>query len=558
MSVAINRLLNDFQQCLAELSVVSGGSYQPPVGVVDTMREAAGRVDGLDSSQLVAQSSAASGARRDKGDGFSYVLDILTAGSGMQLAGGGLEERLRDFQSDHEEDEVASKKFADDAQSCGTAVDDIRDSSEIGLSEILGSVIPIIQLVTRLLRLHPIMRITGMVGTLASMVIEPAVSAFMRMIGDRDDAICGCYEEFLRRCEQLCEKELVEPPKQASEASSPAIGGKQNTAESISAVEKPGDVPPISTASCEPGTPSHPVGQAEGKTATEQKPGPTGTSGSAAEYCETSGASQKVTDEHLRTECVPNTPEPQPTPLPEPEQLDPAAPLTHTASSVQLGCEVAKSCVGELARVGLGMAVMGAQLLQEMATECLEQLRCEAVPFQPETQGIEPDQPSAQGPQTVQAAEPCAPSKPGETETAPEPECPPEPECAPEPEPECPPEEKPEPQLEPEPKPDPQPQPESEPKPDPEPKDEIIEKPMPEHSVDKKQFHSGPAQVAPETQSKPEPAPEPVQPAQPATPAPQPEPETPAEPEHSAAHEPGDGEKEAEKAGGNTHRMGQW
>lgn len=549
MSVAINRLLNDFQQCLAELSVVSGGSYQPPVGVVDTMREAAGRVDGLDSSQLVAQSSAASGARRDKGDGFSYVLDILTSGSGMQLAGGGLEERLRDFQSDHEEDEVASKKFADDAQSCGTAVDDIRDSSEIGLSEILGSVIPIIQLVTRLLRLHPIMRITGMVGTLASMVIEPAVSAFMRMIGDRDDAICGCYEEFLRRCEQLCEKELVEPPKQASEAANPAIGGKQNTAESISAVEKPGDVPPISTASCEPGTPSppsHPVGQAEGKTATEQKPGPTGTSGSAAEYCETSGASQKVTDEHLRTECVPNTPEPQPTPLPEPEQLDPAAPLTHTASSVQLGCEVAKSCVGELARVGLGMAVMGAQLVQEMATECLEQLRCEAAPSQPETQGIAPDQPPVQEPQTVQTAEPCAPSKPCETETAPEPE------------PECPPEEKPEPQLEPEPKPDPQPQPESEPKPDPEPKDEVIEKPMPEHSVDKKQFHSGPAQVAPETQSKPEPAPEPVQPAQPATPAPQPEPETPAEPGHSAAHEPGDGEKEAEKAGGNTHRMGQW
>ena len=536
MSVAINRLLNDFQQCLAELSVVSGGSYQPPVGVVDTMREAAGRVDGLDSSQLVAQSSAASGARRDKGDGFSYVLDILTDGSGMQLAGGGLEERLRDFQSDHEEDEVASKKFADDAQSCGTAVDDIRDSSEIGLSEILGSVIPIIQLVTRLLRLHPIMRITGMVGTLASMVIEPAVSAFMRMIGDRDDAICGCYEEFLRRCEQLCEKELVEPPKQGSEASSPAIGGKQNTAESTSAVEKPGDGPPISTASCEPGTPSHPVGQAEGKTATAQKPGPTGTSGSAAEYCETSGASQKVTDEQLRTECVPNTPEPQPTPLPEPEQLDPAAPLTHTASSVQLGCEVAKSCVGELARVGLGMAVMGAQLVQDLAAECLEQLRCEAVPSQPETQGIAPDQPSAQEPQTVQAAEPCAPSKPCETETAPETES----------EPECPPEEK------------PQPQPEPEPKPDPEPKDEVIEKPMPEHSVDKKQFHSGPAQVAPEMQSKPEPAPEPVQPSQPATPAPQPEPETPAEPDHSAAHEPGDGENEAEKAGGNTHRMGQW
>lgn len=551
MSVAINRLLNDFQQCLAELSVVSGGSYQPPVGVVDTMREAAGRVDGLDSSQLVAQSSAASGARRDKGDGFSYVLDILTAGSGMQLAGGGLEERLRDFQSDHEEDEVASKKFADDAQSCGTAVDDIRDSSEIGLSEILGSVIPIIQLVTRLLRLHPIMRITGMVGTLASMVIEPAVSAFMRMIGDRDDAICGCYEEFLRRCEQLCEKELVEPPKQASEASSPAIGGKQNTAESTSAVEKPGGAPPISTASCEPGTPSQPshsVGQAEGKTATEQKLGPTGTSGSAAEYCETSGASQKVTDERLRTECVPNTPEPQPTPLPEPEQLDPAAPLTHTASSVQLGCEVAKSCVGELARVGLGMAVMGAQLVQDLAAECLEQLRCEAVPSQPETQGIAPDQPSAQEPQTVQAAEPCAPSKPCETETAPEPE----PECPPEPEPECPPEEKPEP------KPDPEPQPEPEPKPDPEPKDEVIEKPMPEHSVDKKQFHSGPAQVAPETQSKPEPAAEPVQPSQPATPAPQLESETPAEPDHSAAHEPGDGENEAEKAGGNTHRMGQW
>lgn len=551
MSVAINRLLNDFQQCLAELSVVSGGSYQPPVGVVDTMREAAGRVDGLDSSQLVAQSSAASGARRDKGDGFSYVLDILTAGSGMQLAGGGLEERLRDFQSDHEEDEVASKKFADDAQSCGTAVDDIRDSSEIGLSEILGSVIPIIQLVTRLLRLHPIMRITGMVGTLASMVIEPAVSAFMRMIGDRDDAICGCYEEFLRRCEQLCEKELVEPPKQASEASSPAIGGKQNTAESTSAVEKPGGAPPISTASCEPGTPSQPshsVGQAEGKTATEQKLGPTGTSGSAAEYCETSGASQKVTDERLRTECVPNTPEPQPTPLPEPEQLDPAAPLTHTASSVQLGCEVAKSCVGELARVGLGMAVMGAQLVQDLAAECLEQLRCEAVPSHPETQGIAPDQPSAQEPQTVQAAEPCAPSKPCETETAPEPE----PECPPEPEPECPPEEKPEP------KPDPEPQPEPEPKPDPEPKDEVIEKPMPEHSVDKKQFHSGPAQVAPETQSKPEPAAEPVQPSQPATPAPQLESETPAEPDHSAAHEPGDGENEAEKAGGNTHRMGQW
>lgn len=107
MSIAINRLLNDFQQCLAELAVVSGGSYLPPAGVIETMREAAGRVDGLDSAQLIAQSSAASGARRDKGDGFGFVLDILSSGPGMQLAGGGMEAVLRRFQRDHEEDQVA-------------------------------------------------------------------------------------------------------------------------------------------------------------------------------------------------------------------------------------------------------------------------------------------------------------------------------------------------------------------------------------------------------------------------------------------------------------------
>lgn len=371
MSIAINRLLNDFQQCLAELAVVSGGSYLPPAGVIETMREAAGRVDGLDSAQLIAQSSAASGARRDKGDGFGFVLDILSSGPGMQLAGGGMEAVLRRFQRDHEEDQVAGQEFADGAQACGRAVDDIRDSSEIGLSEILGSAIPIVQLVTRLVRVHPIMRFTGMVGTLASMVIEPAVSNFMRTVGDRDDAICGCYEEFLRRCEQLCDKELVDPPEHVPDASGDGQGGGDKPVECPPGVEKPVGGPLPANESAHPQPPSQPQSQPQSQTQAKfgeassqttpvaEKPSFTkpGAEKLVAEPCPPGEINEPGTPQ----KAMPEPPSPE-TSLPEPELPD-MTPRTQMASSVQLGCDVAKSCVGQIARAGLGMAMVGAQLV---------------------------------------------------------------------------------------------------------------------------------------------------------------------------------------------------
>ncbi|MDK8845579.1 hypothetical protein QP888_03445 [Corynebacterium sp. MSK297] len=593
MSIAINRLLNDFQQCLAELAVVSGGSYLPPAGVIETMREAAGRVDGLDSAQLIAQSSAASGARRNKGDGFGFVLDILSSGPGMQLAGGGMEALLRRFQRDHEEDQVASQEFADGAQACGRALDDIRDSSEIGLSEILGSAIPIVQLVTRLVRLHPIMRLTGMVGTLASMVIEPAVANFMRTVGDRDDAICGCYEEFLRRCEQLCDKELVDPPALAPDASGDGPDGGDKAVECPPRVEKPvgGPLPANESA------PPQPQSQAQAKfgdtssqtTPVAEKPDFTKPVPEklVAEPCPPGEINEPGPPQKAEPEsALPKTPSPESllpepalaeeplpeSPLPEPELPD-MTPRTQMASSVEFGCDVAKSCVGQIARAGLGMAMVGAQLVQETAAECLEQFNCQPPQPEPAPQPVEPECPPEQQP---------APE--------PEPDCPPEeksvPEPQPEPEPDCPPEEKtvpeptPEPMEKPAPEPEPAPEPTPEPEPAPVPEDEVIEKPMPEHSVDKKQFHSGPAQLAPEPQ--PEPVPEPVQSAQPEAPHPEaPQPDTsqpqpdpqpepaPAQPEQPASPDQDGGENTTheaeagvaaapEKTSGNTHRMGQW
>lgn len=588
MSIAINRLLNDFQQCLAELAVVSGGSYLPPAGVIETMREAAGRVDGLDSAQLIAQSSAASGARRNKGDGFGFVLDMLSSGPGMQLAGGGMEALLRRFQHDHEEDQVASQEFADGAQACGRALDDIRDSSEIGLSEILGSAIPIVQLVTRLVRLHPIMRLTGMVGTLASMVIEPAVAIFMRTVGDRDDAICGCYEEFLRRCQQLCDKELVDPPAIAPDASGDGPGCGDKLVECPAGVEKPegGPTPANESAQSQPQPQPQPQRQSQAQakfadtssqtTPVAEKPDFTKPVAEklVAEPCPPGeinepGTPQKAMPESPLAETpLPEEPLPEPllaeeSSLPEPELPD-MTPRTQMASSVELGYDVAKSCVGQIARAGLGMAMVGAQLVQETAAECLEQLNCQPPQPEPAPQPVEPECP----PEPQPAPEP-------------EPDCPPEekpvPEPQPEPEPDCSPEEKtvpeptPEPVEKPAPEPEPAPEPAPEPEPAPVPEDEVIEKPMPEHSVDKKQFHSGPAQLAPE------PAPEPVQSAQPEAPhpeAPQPQPDpqpepAPAKPEQPASPDQDGGENptheaeagvaaDPEKTSGNTHRMGQW
>ena len=77
---------------------------------------------------------------------------------------------------------------------------------------------------------------------------------------------------------------------------------------------------------------------------------------------------------------------------------------------------------------------------------------------------------------------------------------------------------------------------------------------MPEHSVDKKQFHSGPAQVAPEPQAQPE-----TDVEQAPQPAPNPQPEPASAPEQSTKNDqevPAVGDERA--ANGNTHRMGQW
>ena len=92
----------------------------------------------------------------------------------------------------------------------------------------------------------------------------------------------------------------------------------------------------------------------------------------------------------------------------------------------------------------------------------------------------------------------------------------------------------------------------------PEPDDEVIERPMPEHSVDKKQFHSGPAQVGPEAAPQPQPDPQPAPPAEqgpPSAPAPAQE---PAAQQRNPDNQEEPGAKPKEAAPGNTHRMGQW
>lgn len=212
MSTLVKSLLGDYAHAVASFQAASAGAYAGPSTPVSSLSSAFGTVDGLDSAQLVAQTSNAVGGRRPNRGGTK--LRELLLESAFSIAGGALSKRLVSVQEDHEEDRRHAEYLERSAQQCSTAVDDVADVASSAITEVISAAIPLLNILTMLLTRHPLGRLIPHIAAIGGGIIEETNATILGTCRERDEAIEGCYEEFERRCECMCSREL---PKAAPE-----------------------------------------------------------------------------------------------------------------------------------------------------------------------------------------------------------------------------------------------------------------------------------------------------------------------------------------------------
>lgn len=422
------------------LRTASRGTYGGPRVPVPSLIDALRTTEGLNPDDLVTHTRTAAGPAAGAWLG-PLLQGLLTLLAEIALAE--LLRRLVDRAQDWWDDRDAARKLEDSAEDAGNALKDIEDVADTALTEITDALTAVIShLCAFLSRIDPATH-PGMfqecVGA-GSDLIDSAGDALLQTCADRDEAVAGCLDEFLARCEAVCEQPVAVPQKDVARCDKPP-------AAPVPAPESP--VPPVA-----PGVPVSPVApvapgfSGEAVTAPQSSgaptpaPAPPTSAGGSAPVAPV--AQEQTTTPQATAPAVPETPaddHPPTTPtesVPEtapdgdaPEDL-PTSPQTVTPGPVDETTPAAGNCADVLGAAGLGVAALGLALLISLLEECLPELAgADLVPdvvpepaeaaeplMEPAAEsGIEPETESA----LAEVPEPTPPPK----QTAPEPPAPP-------------------------------------------------------------------------------------------------------------------------------------
>lgn len=211
MSTMVKSLLGDYSQAVSQFQAASRGGYSGPSTPIGLLGDMVGSVDGINPGDLVTNTASAMGARRP-GRGGNGLREFLL-GTVLSLAGGAIMDHLRGVQDDFDKERDEADDLVESAQQCSDAIEDVVDVSDSAVAELISAVIPLINILTMLLQRHPLGKvIIPVISRIGGELIDQTNDTITQTCRDRDTAIENCYDEFERRCTEVCERELPETP----------------------------------------------------------------------------------------------------------------------------------------------------------------------------------------------------------------------------------------------------------------------------------------------------------------------------------------------------------
>ncbi len=211
MSTMVKSLLGDYSQAVSQFQAASRGGYSGPSTPIGLLGDMVGSVDGINPGDLVTNTASAMGARRP-GRGGNGLREFLL-GTVLSLAGGAIMDHLRGVQDDFDKERDEAGDLVESAQQCSDAIEDVVDVSDSAVAELISAVIPLINILTMLLQRHPLGKvIIPVISRIGGELIDQTNDTITQTCRDRDTAIENCYDEFERRCTEVCERELPETP----------------------------------------------------------------------------------------------------------------------------------------------------------------------------------------------------------------------------------------------------------------------------------------------------------------------------------------------------------
>jgi len=419
------------------LRTASRGTYRGPAIPVPKLIDALRTTEGLNPDDLVTHTRAAAGPAAGAWLG-PLIQGLLTLLAEIALAE--LLRRLVDRAQDWWDNRDAARKLEDSAEDAGNALKDIEDVADTALTEITDALTAVItHLCAFLSRIDPATH-PGMfqecVGA-GSDLIDSAGDALLQTCADRDEAVAGCLDEFLARCEAVCEQPVAAPQKDVAHCETPPTAP-------VPAPESP--VPPVAPGV--PVSPVAPVAPGDAVTAPQSSGAPTPAPAPPSSTNEPTpavpAAQEQPTTPQATAPVVPGAPAddhpPTATTAPvsetapdgdAPEDL-PTSPQTVTPEPVDEDTPAAGNCADVLGAAGLGVAALGLALLISLLEECLPELaEADMVPdIVPEPAGTaEPPMETAEASEIQPEVEPALAEVPEPTpppkQNAPEPPEPP-------------------------------------------------------------------------------------------------------------------------------------
>lgn len=349
------------------LRSASRDTYRGPANPVPTLIDALRTTEGLRPDDLVTHTRTAAGPAASAwlGPLIQALLRLLA-----EVALGELLRRLVDRAQDWWDDRDAARDLEDSAEDAGNALKDIEDVADTALTEITDALTAVItQLCAFLSRIDPATH-PGMfqecVGA-GSELIDSAGDALLQTCTDRDEAVAGCLDEFLTRCEAVCEQPVAAPQDDVADCDDPP-------AAPVPAPEKPvmsGDPAPSDGPATTPqaagGQAPPPPAAAVTPPAADAPTSPPTPAPEAPPLQQQPTTPQTAAPDPPEVDCPPNglTPPAAEPPAPATQTATevPTAPQTATPEPVEECEPAAANCAGVLGSAGMGVAVLGLVLL---------------------------------------------------------------------------------------------------------------------------------------------------------------------------------------------------
>ena len=209
MKTAAASLLNDFSSAVGDFQLAAMGAYRGPSMPITMLREAIGTVDGLNTAALVDATQAAVTSRGGssidysvQGSAGSFLRDLIIDTLGG-VAGGTIASLVSKQLDSFSQERSDADSIAKGVEGCARAIDSIVDTSDSFMSEVIGAVTPVIQILTAVIKRTPAGRLAALIIPIAAGLIDNTMGVLSRQCRDRDTHIDECYAEMERRCDEM-------------------------------------------------------------------------------------------------------------------------------------------------------------------------------------------------------------------------------------------------------------------------------------------------------------------------------------------------------------------